>query len=63
MVWDTGRPDKTATSTLTAVISRNENQPRFDRTEYRATINDRYTLGQEVATVNAEDLDKVGSAA
>ena len=58
-MWDTGRTDKTATSTLTAVITRNENKPRFDRYDYTATINDRYKLGQEVTTISASDQDKV----
>ena len=59
MVWDTGRPEKTATSTFTAKISRNENSPRFEQNEYRVKINDRYELGQEIVNVQATDRDQV----
>ena len=58
-VTDTAYPQKTETSTFTASISRNENKPKFEQGEYRATINDRFQLGQEVATVVASDEDNV----
>ena len=59
MVHDTNRTEKTATATFTAQMSRNENAPRFTQSEYRVTINDRFTLGQEVTTVRATDSDNV----
>ena len=59
MVWDSRRPQQTATGTLTCVMSRNENKPEFDREEYRVTINDRYEQGAEVAQVAARDQDQV----
>lgn len=58
-VTDTAYPQKTATSTFTAVMSRNENKPQFSQNEYRATINDRFQLGQEVVTIAATDKDGV----
>ncbi len=61
MVHDTNRTEKTATATFTAQITRNENPPRFSQSEYRVTIDDRYTLGQEVITVLANDQDNVST--
>ena len=59
VVWDEGRTEKTATATLTCVMSRNENAPRFEQDEYSATVNDRYEQGDEVRTVRASDDDQV----
>ncbi len=61
MVHDAERTEKTATATFTAVMTRNENAPRFREGEYRITITDRYTLGQDVIPVAATDADNVRS--
>ena len=58
-MYDSERPQKTATSTLTATIQRNENAPVLNTTELRITINDRYVLGQHVKTMHATDVDGV----
>ena len=59
VVWDKGRPEKTATATFTASMVRNENEPQWDQSEYRVEITDRYGLGQEVVRVHAQDGDNV----
>ena len=59
MTWDEQRPQKTATSTFTALITRNENGPRWNQSEWRETINDRYKLGQKIVQVGATDQDGV----
>lgn len=58
-LWDSGRPEKTSSATFTASITRNEYPPVWNQTEYRVTINDRYTLGQTVIQVGASDRDQV----
>ena len=59
LLWDDARPQKSALSTFTAHILRNENAPRWNQSEWRKTINDRYKLGQEIVRVAATDKDKV----
>jgi protocadherin Fat 4 len=56
-LYDTARPQKTATATFTAVVTRNEHTPRFTQGEYNVRINDRWALGDEVAVVTATDQD------
>jgi len=59
MVWDESRPQKTATSTFTAIIARNEYAPRWNQSEWRKTISDRYKLGQKIIRIGATDRDGV----
>ena len=61
LTWDMGRPFKTATATFSALITRNENSPRWNSSDWRVTVNDRYQLGQEIARVGATDADRVGT--
>ena len=58
VLWDSARPESTATSTLTASIVRNEHGPEFGVSDYQARINDRYDLGQEIIVVSATDEDE-----
>jgi len=62
LLWDTAYPQKTSTATLTLSISRNENPPKWSKSDYRVKANDRYKLGDEIVTVKATDKDKVNRA-
>ena len=46
-------------STLTIVMTRNENQPKWTKSDWRASITDRTQLGAVIATVSATDKDEV----
>lgn len=58
-LYDDGRSERTSTATLTATITRNENAPKFNDSDYKVRINDRYDLGREIIVVGATDSDMV----
>ena len=59
VVWDDARPQKTATSTLTCRMLRNEHAPVFREDDYSVTLHDRLLIGSDVFTVTADDEDEV----
>lgn len=57
-VEDGGSPPWRVTSILTVNVLRNQNAPKFSRTDYAKTILETHAIGQSVMRVKAEDADK-----
>ena len=58
-VFDTGNPDKTATTAVRIPVTRNVNTPRFNRQNYEATINENAAVGVSILKTEARDNDQV----
>ena len=41
------------------VLDVNEHSPVFDKSEYQVTINENFTIGQKIISVNAKDYDSL----
>lgn len=59
-VHDTGNSDKSATTAVRIPVTRNVNSPKFDKQNYKSTINENVNVGHRVLKVTATDADKVG---
>ena len=58
-VHDTGNSDKSATTSVRIPVTRNVNSPKFDKQNYKSTINENVNVGHRVLKVSATDADKV----
>ena len=41
------------------VLDVNEHSPVFDKSEYQVTVNENFTIGQKILSVNAKDYDSL----
>ena len=55
---DGGSPPRRRTSILTVNMLRNENEPKFSRSDYQQTILETLAIGSPVVKVRAEDADQ-----
>ena len=58
-VHDSGKPEKTATTTVRVPMTRNVNTPKFSKTSYGATFNENIPVGSSILQVAATDADGV----
>lgn len=54
-VYDDANPENIGSGNVTINVRRNEQGPRFDRTDYSETLLETIPLGTTVVTVRAED--------
>ncbi|XP_021944400.1 cadherin-87A [Folsomia candida] len=58
VVVDSGVPQLSSTATImVSLVNDNDNDPKFDKTEYEASLEEHPTPGKVVAQVTATDLD------
>ncbi len=56
-VYDDANPESVATTNLTITVRRNENEPRFQRTDYSVTVLEIAPIGTSLAQLSATDRD------
>ena len=60
-VQDTGNPEKSAVTTVRIPVTRNVNSPKFEKQDYKGTVNENVDVGESVLKVSASDADNVST--
>ncbi len=56
-VYDDANPESVATTNLTITVRRNENEPRFQRSDYSVNVLEIAPIGTSLAQLSATDRD------
>ena len=61
-MYDDANPDKVAQTNVTITVRRNENAPRFENSDTSVNVLEIAPVGTSIATVRAQDADRVSGA-